>query len=102
MTDYDVIICGLGPVGQLLALLLGDRGVHTLAFDRRPEPYLLPRAAISDSNAAAAVGTAPKHRIDRRQGATVFFSMMSMIRPGRESQNMRRTHATASDRPGSV
>ena len=26
MTDYDVIICGLGPVGQLLALLLGDHG----------------------------------------------------------------------------
>ena len=48
MTDYDVIICGLGPVGQLLALLLGDRGVRTLAFDRDPEPYLLPRAAVID------------------------------------------------------
>ena len=48
MTDYDVIICGLGPVGQLLALLLGDRGVRTLAFDREPEPYLLPRAAVID------------------------------------------------------
>jgi 3-(3-hydroxy-phenyl)propionate hydroxylase len=48
MTDYDVIICGLGPVGQLLALLLGDRGVRTLALDRDPEPYLLPRAAVID------------------------------------------------------
>ena len=48
MTDYDVIICGLGPVGQLLALLLGDRGVRTLALDREPEPYLLPRAAVID------------------------------------------------------
>ena len=48
MTDYDVIICGLGPVGQLLALLLGDRGVRTLAIDREPEPYLLPRAAVID------------------------------------------------------
>ena len=48
MTDYDVIICGLGPVGQLLALLLGDRGVRTLAFDREPEPYPLPRAAVID------------------------------------------------------
>jgi 3-(3-hydroxy-phenyl)propionate hydroxylase len=48
MTDYDVIICGLGPVGQLLALLLGDRGVHTLALDREREPYLLPRAAVID------------------------------------------------------
>src|SRR6185295_2058156 len=48
MTDYDVLICGLGPVGQLLALLLGDHGVRTLAFDREPEPYDLPRAAVID------------------------------------------------------
>ena len=48
MTDYDVIICGLGPVGQLLALLLGDHGVRTLAFDREHEPYALPRAAVID------------------------------------------------------
>jgi 3-(3-hydroxy-phenyl)propionate hydroxylase len=43
-----VIICGLGPVGQLLALLLGDRRVKTLAFDREHEPYALPRAAVID------------------------------------------------------
>ena len=48
MTDYDVIVCGLGPVGQLLALLLGDQGVRTLAVDREHEPYALPRAAVID------------------------------------------------------
>jgi 3-(3-hydroxy-phenyl)propionate hydroxylase len=48
MPDYDVIICGLGPVGQLLALLLGDLGVRTLAFDRAPGVYPLPRAAVVD------------------------------------------------------
>ncbi|MBJ7328606.1 MAG: bifunctional 3-(3-hydroxy-phenyl)propionate/3-hydroxycinnamic acid hydroxylase [Solirubrobacteraceae bacterium] len=48
MADYDVIVCGLGPVGQLLALLLGDHGVRTLAFDRAEEPYPLPRAAVVD------------------------------------------------------
>ena len=48
MVDYDVIICGLGPVGQLLALLLAERGVRTLAFDREHEPYALPRAAVID------------------------------------------------------
>lgn len=48
MVDYDVIICGLGPVGQLLALLLGDRAVRTLAIDRELEPYGLPRAAVID------------------------------------------------------
>jgi 3-(3-hydroxy-phenyl)propionate hydroxylase len=48
MADYDVAICGLGPVGQLLALLLAERDVRTLAFDRDPEPYALPRAAVID------------------------------------------------------
>jgi 3-(3-hydroxy-phenyl)propionate hydroxylase len=45
---YDVAICGLGPVGQLLALLLSDHGVRVLAFDREEEPYALPRAAVID------------------------------------------------------
>jgi 3-(3-hydroxy-phenyl)propionate hydroxylase len=48
MPDCDVLICGLGPVGQLLALILGDHGVKTLAIDRAPEPYPLPRAAVID------------------------------------------------------
>ena len=43
-----MVICGLGPVGQLLALLLGDRGVRTLAIDRELEPFALPRAAVID------------------------------------------------------
>jgi 3-(3-hydroxy-phenyl)propionate hydroxylase len=45
---HDVAICGLGPVGQLLALLLGDLGVRVLAVDRADEPYALPRAAVID------------------------------------------------------
>ena len=48
MTDCDVLICGLGPVGQLLALLLGDLGVHTISIDAAHEPYNLPRAAVID------------------------------------------------------
>ena len=46
--DCDVLICGLGPVGQLLALLLGDLGVHTIAVEEAQEPYDLPRAAVID------------------------------------------------------
>ncbi len=46
--DADVLICGLGPVGQLLALLLGDLGVDTIAVDESHEPYNLPRAAVVD------------------------------------------------------
>ena len=47
-TDCDVLICGLGPVGQLLALLLGRIGVATIAIDEAYEPYHLPRAAVVD------------------------------------------------------
>lgn len=46
--DCDVLICGLGPVGQLLALLLGRAGVAVAAIDRAPEPFDLPRAAVVD------------------------------------------------------
>ena len=48
MTDCDVLVCGLGPVGQLLALLLGDLGVRTIAVEEAHEPYPLPRAAVVD------------------------------------------------------
>lgn len=37
-TNSDVIIVGAGPVGLLLANLLGARGVPTALFDKRTEP----------------------------------------------------------------
>jgi 3-(3-hydroxy-phenyl)propionate hydroxylase len=46
--DCDVLICGLGPVGQLLALLLDDLGVSVIAIDKASEVYDLPRAAVVD------------------------------------------------------
>jgi len=46
--DCDVLVCGLGPVGQLLALLLGRAGVKVTAIDQAPEPFDLPRAAVVD------------------------------------------------------
>ncbi len=46
--DCEVLICGLGPVGQLLALLLGGYGVSVIAVDEAHEPYPLPRAAVID------------------------------------------------------
>ncbi len=44
----DVLVVGMGPVGLLLALLLGRRGVSVLAIDAAAEQYLLPRAAVVD------------------------------------------------------
>lgn len=42
------MICGFGPVGQLLALLLTDLGVDVIAVDEADDPYPLPRAAVID------------------------------------------------------
>ncbi|MBJ7470062.1 MAG: bifunctional 3-(3-hydroxy-phenyl)propionate/3-hydroxycinnamic acid hydroxylase [Solirubrobacteraceae bacterium] len=46
--DCDVLIVGLGPVGQLLANLLGAQGIDVVALDEALAPYDLPRAAVID------------------------------------------------------
>ncbi|MYX30233.1 bifunctional 3-(3-hydroxy-phenyl)propionate/3-hydroxycinnamic acid hydroxylase [Streptomyces sp. SID8381] len=45
---HDVAIVGFGPVGQMLALLLGRSGHDVVALERWPDPYPLPRAAHFD------------------------------------------------------
>ncbi|MEU9636330.1 bifunctional 3-(3-hydroxy-phenyl)propionate/3-hydroxycinnamic acid hydroxylase [Streptomyces tendae] len=47
-TVHDVAIVGFGPVGQMLALLLGRAGHDVIALERWPDPYPLPRAAHFD------------------------------------------------------
>jgi 2-polyprenyl-6-methoxyphenol hydroxylase-like FAD-dependent oxidoreductase len=42
--DSDVLIAGAGPVGQVLALLLAQQGLHVTVVERWAEPYPLPRA----------------------------------------------------------
>ncbi len=46
--DCDVLIVGLGPVGAMLALLLAQSGVSTIAVDKDTAVYPLPRAAHFD------------------------------------------------------
>jgi 3-(3-hydroxy-phenyl)propionate hydroxylase len=41
---FDVAVIGLGPVGAVLAGLLGQAGIRTLAIDKLPDIYPLPRA----------------------------------------------------------
>ena len=46
--DYDVAIVGAGPVGALLANLLGCGGRRVLLIDKEREIYALPRAVHFD------------------------------------------------------
>src|SRR5712691_5513191 len=45
---YDVAIVGYGPVGQALAILLGQRGWKVGVFEKQPAAYPLPRAVHFD------------------------------------------------------
>jgi 3-(3-hydroxy-phenyl)propionate hydroxylase len=49
MTQADVLIVGLGPVGVTLANLLGQQGIRVLAVERDTAVYPLPRAAHFDA-----------------------------------------------------
>src|SRR5947199_1713649 len=49
---YDVAIVGYGPVGQTLAILLGQRGWKVGVFEKQPAAYLLPRAVHFDHEVA--------------------------------------------------
>lgn len=47
-TDIDLMVVGLGPVGDTLAALARLHGLSVIAIDRASEPYPLPRAAVID------------------------------------------------------
>ncbi len=49
--DTDVIIVGLGPVGAVMANMLGRYGVRVLIIDQTIEIYKLPRAISFDHDA---------------------------------------------------
>jgi 2-polyprenyl-6-methoxyphenol hydroxylase-like FAD-dependent oxidoreductase len=50
--SYDVVIVGYGPVGQVLAILLGQRGWKVGVFEKQPAAYPLPRAVHFDHEVA--------------------------------------------------
>jgi 2-polyprenyl-6-methoxyphenol hydroxylase-like FAD-dependent oxidoreductase len=49
---FDVVIVGYGPVGQLAAILLGQKGYRVGVFERWPQIYALPRAVHYDDEIA--------------------------------------------------
>ena len=47
-SSYDVAIVGYGPVGQFLAILLGNAAAPVGVFEKQPSAYPLPRAVHFD------------------------------------------------------
>jgi 2-polyprenyl-6-methoxyphenol hydroxylase-like FAD-dependent oxidoreductase len=50
--DFDLTIVGYGPVGSMLAILLGKMGYNVGVFERWPSHYQLPRAIVYDDEIA--------------------------------------------------
>jgi 3-(3-hydroxy-phenyl)propionate hydroxylase len=59
VTETAVVVVGMGPVGALLAALLGSRGVATVVIEPQELPYPKPRAAVLDNEALRALGLVP-------------------------------------------
>ena len=57
--DTKVVVAGLGPVGGVLAALLGARGVEVVVVEPNERPYPKPRAAVLDIEAIRLLSLIP-------------------------------------------
>jgi 3-(3-hydroxy-phenyl)propionate hydroxylase len=48
VSDYDVVVIGGGPVGEMMLALLGLRGIRAVAFEKAAEVWDKPRAVHFD------------------------------------------------------
>lgn len=68
--DTDIAIVGAGPVGTLLAILLGKKGKHVTLIERWPHIYDRPRAVTMDHEVARILAT---FGIDADNDAAIEF-----------------------------
>ena len=59
--EFDVAVIGLGPVGELAALLLAREGLTVLALEREPSVYSEPRVGVLDGEALRTLQKAGMH-----------------------------------------
>ncbi|AYA63529.1 bifunctional 3-(3-hydroxy-phenyl)propionate/3-hydroxycinnamic acid hydroxylase [Alteromonas sp. RKMC-009] len=53
--EYDLIVIGCGPAGEVLASTVGAAGYNVLVIERWPEPYPLPRLTTLDGECCRVV-----------------------------------------------
>ena len=46
----DVVICGCGPTGAMLSVLLGQRGIRNIVLEREPDITTDPRGIALDED----------------------------------------------------
>ena len=55
--EADLVVVGLGPVGLMFSILMGQKGYNVVGIERWPSPYPLPRAVTFDHEIARILHT---------------------------------------------
>ena len=84
--DVDVAIVGAGPVGTLLAILLGQRGKKVTLVERWTTHYALPRAVTYDHEIARILATLG---IDSESDPAIGFHDELYYWKNRDGQNLQ-------------
>lgn len=69
---HDVAVIGLGPVGEMAAILLARSGLTVLAIERQPAAYAHPRVGVLDGEALRAL---QKAGLYERAAQTMLLNM---------------------------
>ncbi len=75
MRTFDVIVVGLGPVGELAALMLAREGLDVMVLERESDVYSEPRVGVLDGEALRTL-----------QKAGVVDEVISAMLPGTGAQ----------------
>jgi resorcinol 4-hydroxylase (NADPH) len=57
LEEADIVVVGLGPVGLMFSILMGQKGYKVVGLERWPNPYPLPRAVTFDHEIARILNT---------------------------------------------